>query len=209
MTHYLGKTGRIAASIYTRLPALQRGDGEVLTRCLLFTGEPGIGKTSLAIDLAAAISGDKVDAIRMGRAFCVETCNGQSCTIERVRQWRYSQCYRPITGTGTGVYLVDEIDGAGPAACNELRSFLDNLYPGRVFIATTNKKPEELQEQLQSRFKTYRFDPVPEHEIAGWLLLQFPLLTPQMAADTAKGVRGNVRAARADALTLVEALEVA
>lgn len=200
-THYIGKTARIAAVLAATLPKLQQGEGNVINRCLLFTGKPGIGKTDLATRLAADISGDAT--------FAVEYCNGQSCTIEKVRQWRDTQCYRPLTGTGTGVYLVDEIDGASLAACNELRTFLDRLHPGRIFIATTNKEPNELQEQLQSRFKIYRFEPVPEHEIAEWLSRTFPILSPYVALEIAKGVKGNVRAAYADAVTLLEDLVIA
>jgi len=75
-------------------------------------------------------------------------------------------------------------------------------------IATTNKPIKELQEQLQSRFQVWKFDPIPELALAVWLAQQFDIAS-HVARDLAKQAAGNVRAAAADAKAYLTALKAA
>jgi DNA polymerase III subunit delta' len=192
---YIGKTGRIARAMFDKIPAIQNGQTQhVLERCQLFTGPPGVGKTSLAEAFAAALA---------GHPLAIERTNGQSCTIDLVREWRNSGVYRPLFGK-ISVKLVDEIDAASSAAANELRSYLDHLPEHMVFLATTNKSVDQLQEQLQSRFQVWKFSPVPADTLATWLVEKFKI-TAHRAQEIALTTEGNVRAAIGDALTTLNA----
>lgn len=157
----------------------------------LFVGSPGIGKTAAAIELARRLAGHPV---------CLETVNGQSCTVDLVRSWRDSQAYRPLYGHS--VKLIDELDLASPAAQNELISVLDRLPPWQHYIATTNKNIEALQERIQTRFQQFQFEPPPVSQIAE-LLGRFRM-TAAVAMKVASGARGNVRAALLDAQSVLD-----
>ena len=66
---------------------------------LLFDGDPGVGKTTLADALALHIA---------GTPHAIETVNGQSLNIDLVRQWRCSACYGNLFSPWT-VKRVDEL----------------------------------------------------------------------------------------------------
>lgn len=192
--HFIGKTGQIARVLFGAIPKLQSEPHlDARSRCYLFTGPPGTGKSSLAELFALALAGSK---------FAVEQVNGQSCTVDKVRAWSQQGGYIPLYGKVV-VQLVDEIDAASLAACNELRTYLDKLPPHTVFIATTNKPVAELQEQLQSRFKVHYFERVPAEQISAWLADKFEMPAHQ-ANRIAAGCKGNVRAAECDALAIQE-----
>ena len=176
----------------------------VLQRRFLFTGAPGTGKSHLAMELACLLTGHEprggdVPAIGDLGLNC-EHRNGQNVSIDVLRQWAADDQYRPLQGL-VCVKLVDEIDATGPAALNDLRTYLDNLAPHRVFIATTNKRPDELQPQLQSRFQILQFAPPTAPEIADHLRRRFPRLDAKTIYRIAGGQNewGNVRAAECDA----------
>jgi replication-associated recombination protein RarA len=193
---FIGKTGLIARGLFAKAPKLKES-GEPLDRCWLFLGEPGTGKTSLALALAHHIAGHKL---------AVEQVNGQSCSIEVIRNWETEGWYRPLYGN-MWVKVIDEIDAMSPAACNQARTWLAKLMPGVTVLATTNKPLEKLQEQLQSRFKVYFFEPVAPADIATWLVRYYPALNPDMASRISMSTNGNVRAAKASALSVIEMQE--
>lgn len=200
---WVGKTARIAASLWKQIPKLQTTT-DPCERRYLFTGPPGLAKTELAEYLAAALTGEDFARVHARMAINVEIINGQSCSIEVVRRWQEIGHYRPLFGQ-CRVILIDEVDGMSLAALNEIRSFLDRLPPATVFLATTNKPINELQEQLQSRFKVHYFEKVNEAELVDWLINTCHL-PPAYAKQTAKGANGNVRAAKIDALAWLETI---
>jgi len=201
---WIGKTARIAANLWKQIPKLQTTT-DPIERRYLFTGDPGLGKTDVAEHLAAALTGEDFERVHARMSVNTEIINGQSCSIEVVRRWQELGHYRPLFGQ-CRVQLIDEIDGMSLAALNEIRSYLDRLPPATVFLATTNKKTSELQEQLQSRFKVCYFDKASDAELLGWLTGTYGL--PAGYAETVvKGAGGNVRAAKIDALAWKEANE--
>jgi DNA polymerase III delta prime subunit len=200
--HWIGKTAKIAAMLWKQIPKLQTTT-DPCERRYLFTGEPGLAKTEVAEHLAAALSGEEYERVHARMAVNVELVNGQSCTVDVVRAWSNAGHYRPLFGE-CRVQLVDEIDAISAAALNEIRSYLDRLPPATVFIATTNKGVGDLQEQLQSRFKVCYFDKVRDDEMLTWLV-QNHGLPVDYAQTVVKGAKGNVRAAKIDALAWKEA----
>ena len=79
-----------------------------------------------------------------------------------------------------------------------MRTYLDKLPSHTVVVAKTNKPIKELQEQLQSRFQVWKFDPIPEPTLTVWLAEKFNIGS-HVARDMAKQAAGNARAAAADA----------
>src|SRR5262245_51433575 len=121
--HWIGKTNRIAATLFKKVPRIHANPHiDRLDRCWLFVGPPGCGKTSLAEALAHKLAEHPA---------AIELLNGQSCTIEVVRAWRMEQTSRPLWGK-LFVKLIDEVDAASLAACNEIRTYLDRLPPYTV-----------------------------------------------------------------------------
>lgn len=195
--HYIGKTRLIATALFNKVPTLQACNGtDPVDRSFLFTGPAGTGKSSLAQAFALALSGNKL---------AIEQVNGQSCSVEVIRRWQEEGWYLPLYGK-LWVKIIDEVDAMSNAAAGQARTWLDQLSPHTVVVATTNVPVDELQEQLQSRFKIQFFAPVPAPELANWLATNYRLAldkTQRIAEQT----RGNVRAAKADCLSLVEMQE--
>ena len=189
-TEFLGTAGRVVVKLTEKIHRL-RSSGRMTSQSWLFLGEPGIGKTESALALAKTLAPEKC---------CIEQINGQSCTVDLVRQWRDSQPFKPLFGDS--VKLIDELDLASPAAQNELLTFLDRLPPWQHVIATSNKSLDALQPRLQSRFQSFQLQPVQASEIAT-LLSQFGLAA-SVAQRIASGVAGNVRAALLDAQTVID-----
>jgi DNA polymerase III delta prime subunit len=207
-TVFIGKTGLLQRALTLkahRLVERIRSGEEVPVgeRRMLFTGPPGTGKTHLACQLACdLLESGHVNKPRKLPLNC-EHRNGGDVTVEVVREWNLQDCYRPMEGL-LAVKFVDEIDGIGASALNSLRTYLDNLADHRVFLATTNLKVKDLQEQLQSRFQVFEFAPVTTSEIAAHLAAKYRL-DPPACQRIASGASGNVPAAEADAITELDA----
>jgi DNA polymerase III delta prime subunit len=190
---FIGKSGKIAALLFNQIPKLTASGCSIMDRRYLFTGKPGLGKSAIAEMLGRALVTHELG---------IEAINGQSCSVDRIREWQYHGQFAPMFGMR--VQIVDEIDAASTAAHNELRTYLDRLPGKTVFIGTTNRTVEDLPEQLQSRFKILYFDPIPIDLIADWLQARFPRLGAAMASSIAIQSAGNVRAAETVALSIAD-----
>lgn len=110
---------------------------------ILTDGNPGIGKT-LALDLLAA----HICPV----PFAVERVNGQSLTVDLVRQWRDRAAYGNLFADWT-IKRVDELDAASGQATAEMLSFLDYL-PARVAILASTNEFAKLQSASKGRLET-------------------------------------------------------
>lgn len=183
---FIGETKRVASVVLVKARKLRfSGTGSYR---LLFHGSPGVGKTTLAMLTANALT---------GHALAIERLNGQSVTVDRVREWRDRAGYRPLWGDRRCI-VVDECDAMGQAALNEWRTFSDTLPPCTDYILTTNKSLAELQPQFQSRAQQYGFGEVTGEEIGEFLTNRFGI--PAEVAETiGQNCGGDVRAALCDA----------
>lgn len=127
----LDKPRRIAAKIAHNPPT--KGG-------LLFLGEPGIGKTTLALAMAAEMPAE------------LHHVASQDCNVERLRQVVANCHYIPAAGFKRHIVLIDEADQMSAAAQLYMLSILDSTAPppDTIFVLTANST-EKLQDRLLSR----------------------------------------------------------
>lgn len=118
---------------------------------LLLEGDPGVGKTRIGDLLAAELTGSP---------FAVECVNGQSLSVDLVRQWRSRSAYGNLFSPWT-VKRVDEIDQTSSSGMAELLTYLDYLPAAAAVIATTNefaKLRALCKGRLETRFIRFHVD---------------------------------------------------
>ena len=136
---------------------------------LLLHGAPGVGKS----DVLDRLAHDMTD----GATAAIEHVNGQSLTIERVRQWRDKSAYGNLFCTWT-VKRIDELDLASPAAKNELLTYLDYLPANFAVLATTNEYAQLRSlsaGRLETRFRTIEVQAPDVDQCAAYLASRFGL----------------------------------
>lgn len=165
---------------------------------LLFDGDPGTGKTTLADQLALELTGS---------AHAIETANGQSVGVDVVRDWRERSCFGNLFSRWT-VKRIDELDQMSAGAMSEMLTFLDKLPAHHAVIVTTNEfaKLRALTKgRLESRFIRLPVDAPTAAETARELVRMFSLPADKAQAIARGAVPGgmldgcNVRAAFHDA----------
>jgi replication-associated recombination protein RarA len=181
------------------LPTLQQLPIRNRKVAVLLHGDPGTGKSHLLDLFANNLTGSK---------WAIEHVNGQSVSVELVRQWRERGAYGNLFSKWT-VKRIDEFDRASDAAQAELLTWLDYLPEHYVVAATTNNYRGICRAdagRLQSRFKQWEVKGPSAEEAAQYLRDQLGL--PTKAATTiANGAktsndlfaRVNMRAAVEDA----------
>jgi chromosomal replication initiation ATPase DnaA len=196
-----------AASILEAARALAQSTERL---AILLHGTPGVGKTHLLDLLALELTRSK---------FAIEHVNGQSVSVDLVRQWRERGCYGNLFSDWT-VKRIDELDHAGGSASAELLTLLDYLPPRVAILATTNdygKLRGASKGRLETRFKVFRVDAPSIEQAVAFLRGRFKL--PAKVADAiargavpdgclpSEGV--NMRACIEDAQTYIAARAVA
>ena len=167
---------------------------------ILLDGDPGVGKTAVLDLLAQDIT---------GTPYAIEHVNGQSLSVDLVRQWRERGPYGNLFAAWT-VKRIDEIDAASSSAIAEMLSFLDYLPKGLLVMASTNefaKLRSATKGRLESRFHRFHVD-APSVEETTMLLIRDLKVPKSIAQQIARGTvpEGclitagcNVRAAIRDA----------
>lgn len=146
---------------------------------ILAYGSPGVGKTHALDQLALELTGSK---------FAIEQVNGQSLSVDLVRQWRDRGCYGNLFSEWT-VKRVDELDHASGSASAELLSMLDYLAPRTAVLATTNdygKLRAASKGRLETRFKVFRVDSPKIEDAAVYLRERFKV-PASVAREIARG----------------------
>lgn len=118
---------------------------------ILLDGDPGVGKTAALDALALELT---------GTSHAIEHVNGQSLSVDLVRQWRDRGLYGNLFSSST-VKRIDEIDAASSSAISEMLSFLDYLPKGLIVLASTNefsKLRMATKGRLESRFHRFHVD---------------------------------------------------
>lgn len=155
----------------------------------IFYGDPGVGKTELCKLIGMKLAGD---------AFAIEQLNGQSVSVDKVRDWSRSAPYRPMFGTGWTVKIIDEFDRMSDAAIFEMHSLLDKRQPRSAFLMTTNMPFAKIPKPFHSRANIYKFTPVSSEELGQFISTHWPVLE-EKADIIAIANQGNVRGALFDA----------
>lgn len=153
----------------------------------ILLGPPGVGKSETAMMVSRFLSGHEL---------AIESLNGQSMSVERVRKWRDDANYHSLYGDRV-VKVVDEIDCASEQAQAELLSFLDKLPKHADFIGTSNKSLEQFPERLQTRMTVYPFSSVTIEDIGQFIHVNW-IQDRLVAFRIAEASRGCVRAALID-----------
>jgi hypothetical protein len=152
-------------------------------RAALLYGPSGVGKSHLS-DLFALEIG--------GSPHAIEQINGQSLSVDLVRQWRERACYGNLFSKWT-IKRVDEFDCASPQARNEILSLLDYLPPTHLILATTNDYAAVRgadNRRLESRFKCLPVDGPGILDATAYLRKEFRL-PAATAGEIARGASSH------------------
>jgi DNA polymerase III subunit delta' len=175
-----------------------------LNHALLFSGPAGSGKATLALLLAQAVnctSGE--DRVPCGTCLsCRKTASGNHpdvrfiaregahIKIEQARTLRQEAALPPYEGQKK-VYIVDGAEDMTVPAANSLLKILEDPPPYLLFLLLSSR-PRLLLPTLVSRCQVLPFRPVPEEEIASFLLRHTGDMLPGEARTFASLAQGSV-----------------
>lgn len=178
---FVGPARQIATSLQRLATTAGRSPVKVL-----FTGRPGIGKTTLAGFLNGILGASKHSTHRY---------NGTGLRIDDVEDIRRDLRFRDMFGNRR-TWWVEEVDKVPHLAQVALLTLLDDLPNDTAFIATTNQNADTLEERFHTRFMVIEVPAPSAAEIAELLQRWLPVDTARRIAEFACG---NVRQALADA----------
>ena len=189
----------------------------VLTQAYLFSGERGVGKTTVARILAKAIncqSGPTATPclecsscleIAEGRSPDVTEMDGASHTgVDDVRTLRESLVYAPLTSRSR-IVIIDEVHMLSTSAFNALLKTLEEPPPHVVFILATTEA-HKIPDTVLSRCQHFRFRLLTVSQISDRILhvcrSENIYLNPTVTGMVARAAEGSLR----DALSLLDQL---
>lgn len=190
ITDFVGPA-RKAIEIITKKVSTLMQSGSAFS--IIFYGAPGTGKSELSRITANLMASHCTN---------IEHINGQSLSVDKVRDWERSSVYKPLGG-GYTVKIVDEVDAASLAAMNQLRTYLDRKTPWTAFISSTNLDITQLQDQLQSRLKPFKISRPTSTELSEFIASRWNV-PADVAMRISEGTACNVRSALIDTDTWLD-----
>lgn len=136
-----------------------KDDNLVINNNLLFTGGPGLGKSSLA-ELIIPKSALRINASYNSSVEDLKDTVTEYC--KQVGGNIFDEDYNPNESVFKFVYL-NEADGLSQKYQEALKAFIEE-YAGRIRFILTCNNLNKLSPELRSRFTTINFDPINEQE---------------------------------------------
>lgn len=186
-----------------------------LTQAYLFSGERGVGKTTVARILAKAINCAKGPTATpcLACSSCLEIAEGRSpdvlemdgashTSVEDVRTIREGLRYSPLAGRAR-IIIIAEVHMLSTSAFNALLKTLEEPPPHVVFVLATTEA-HKIPDTVLSRCQHYRFRLLTIPEISGRIeeisKKEGLPLDPGVIALVARSAEGSLR----DALSLLD-----
>ncbi len=174
-----------------------------LSHGLLFSGPGGSGKGTLALLLAQAVNCGSRGEVPCGTCLsCRKTAgmnhpdvriiarDGAHIKMEQARSLRQGAALPPYEGRKK-VYIIDGAEDMTAPAANSLLKILEEP-PSYVLFILLSSRPQQLLPTILSRCQALPFRPVPEEEIASYLLEKTGDMLPGEARTYASLAQGCV-----------------
>ena len=179
---------------------------ERIPHAYLFTGIPGIGKTSMAKALTMALNcHEPTDFDGCGQCpscrqllggnfpdFIHIKPDGQNIKIEQIRDLNRSLSFAPVSAKHR-VCVVQQAEAMTGEAANSFLKTLEEPPPGNILILNA-REPLDLLPTIVSRCQRIPFQPLPVQAMTDWLVKEKDI-DGQRAAIAAKGSSGSLGSA--------------